>query len=48
MENASQEKEEQKKIGLGEKLMNFLAYGGFIIIVMLVAVIALIVDRLLK
>jgi hypothetical protein len=48
MENANQEKEEGKKTGLGEKIMNFLAYGGFLVVLIAIAAIALIVDRLLK
>jgi hypothetical protein len=44
----NQEKEEGKKKGFGEKFMNFLACGGFLVLIVVIAAIALIVDRLLK
>ena len=48
MENAKQEKGEEKKKGIGEKFMNFLVFGGFIVILIVIGAIVIIVDILMK
>jgi hypothetical protein len=48
MENAKQEKGEEKKKGVGEKFINFLCYGGFIVILIAIVAIAVIVQMLMK
>jgi flagellar biogenesis protein FliO len=51
MENAKQEKqekEEEKKKGFGEKFINFLMYGGFIVILIVILAIVFIVEKLMK
>jgi hypothetical protein len=48
MENAKQEKGEEKKKGFGEKVINFLCYGGFVIVLVVIVAIAVIVQMLMK
>ena len=48
MENAKQEKGEEKIKGFWEKFMNFLMYGGFLIILIFIVAVAIIVGRLMK
>jgi hypothetical protein len=48
MENAKQEKGEEKKKGFWQKFMNFLMYGGFIVIVIVIVAIVVIVQKLMK
>jgi hypothetical protein len=48
MEDAIQEKEEAKKTGFGTKFLNFLAYGGFIVIIAAIGALVIIVDKLMK
>jgi hypothetical protein len=48
MGNWNQAKEEEKKKGFGEKFMNFLVCGGFLVLIVVIVAIALVVDRLLK
>ena len=41
-------KVEEKKKGFGAKFMNFLMYGGFIVILIAAVVIVILVERLFK
>jgi hypothetical protein len=38
----------KKKMGFGQKFMNFLMYGGFIVVLIAAVVIVILVERLLK
>jgi hypothetical protein len=44
----NQEKGEGKKKGFGEKFMDFLVCGGFMVIIVVIVALALVVDRLFK
>jgi flagellar biosynthesis/type III secretory pathway M-ring protein FliF/YscJ len=48
MENAKQEKGEEKKKGFWQKFINFLCYGGFIIVLIVFVAIVVIVQKLMK
>jgi hypothetical protein len=48
MGNLNQEKEAGKKKGFGEKFMDFLVCGGFLVIIVVIVALAFVVDRLLK
>jgi hypothetical protein len=48
MENTAAKQEQEKKKGFGAKFMNFLMYGGFIIILIGVVAIVVIVEMLTK
>lgn len=48
MENAKQEKGEEKKKGFWQKFMNFLMYGGFIVVLVVIVAIVVIVQMLMK
>jgi hypothetical protein len=38
----------KKKLSLGKKFMNFLMYGGFIVLLIAAVVIVILVEKLLK
>jgi hypothetical protein len=38
----------KKKTSLGQKFMNFLMYGGFIVLLIVAVVIVILVEKLLK
>ena len=46
-ETAAPEKE-KKKMSFGQKFMNFLMYGGFIVLLILAVVIVILVEKLMK
>jgi hypothetical protein len=48
MENAKQEKGEEKKKGFWQKFMTFLMCGGFIVILIVIVAIVVIVGQLMK
>jgi hypothetical protein len=48
MENAKPEKIEEKKKSFGQKFMNFLMMGGFIVILIGIVAIVVIVEMLTK
>lgn len=48
METTAAKQEQEKKKGFGAKFMNFLMYGGFIIILIGVVAIVVIVEMLTK
>jgi hypothetical protein len=39
---------EKKKLSFGKKFMNFLMYGGFIVVLIAAVVIVILVEKLLK
>jgi hypothetical protein len=48
MENAKQEKGEEKKKGFWQKFMTFLMCGGFIVILIVIVAIVVIVGQVMK
>jgi hypothetical protein len=48
VKNETPVKVEEKKKGFGAKFMNFLMYGGFIVILIVAVVIVILVEKLLK
>jgi len=46
-ETAAPEKGKEK-VSLGKKFMNFLMYGGFIVLLILAVVIVILVEKLMK
>jgi hypothetical protein len=48
VKNETPAKVEEKKKGFGTKFMNFLMYGGFIVILIVAVVIVILVEKLLK
>lgn len=46
-ENAAPEKGKEK-LSLGKKFMNFLMYGGFIVLLIVAVVVVILVEKLMK
>ena len=39
---------EKKKLTLGQKFMNFLMYGGFIVVLIIAVVVVILVEKMFK
>jgi hypothetical protein len=48
VKNETPVKVEEKKKGVGAKFMNFLMYGGFIVILIVAVIVVILVEKLLK
>jgi hypothetical protein len=48
LKNETPVKAEEKKKGFGAKFMNFLMYGGFIVLLIVAVAIVILVEKLVK
>jgi hypothetical protein len=48
IEKADSQEKPKEKLSFGKKFMNFLMYGGFIVVLILAVVIVILVEKFLK